>query len=77
MTVGSINIPKLGWTMEEGTLSEWLVEDGATVAAGDPLYVLESDKVENEIEAPESGVLHRTKKAGEAYPVGTEIGRID
>jgi pyruvate/2-oxoglutarate dehydrogenase complex dihydrolipoamide acyltransferase (E2) component len=69
----SINIPKLGWTMEEGTLTEWLVDDGATVAAGDPLYSLESDKVENEIAAPASGV----STAGETYPVGTEIGTIE
>jgi pyruvate/2-oxoglutarate dehydrogenase complex dihydrolipoamide acyltransferase (E2) component len=74
----SINIPKLGWTMEEGTLTEWLVDDGATVAAGDPLYSLESDKVENEIAAPAGGVLRRqTAIAGETYPVGTEIGTIE
>ncbi|MFC8827372.1 lipoyl domain-containing protein [Streptomyces sp. NPDC057137] len=72
-----INIPKLGWTMEEGTLAEWLVDDGAAVAAGEPLYLLESDKVENEIEAPASGVVRQAKKAGESYPVGTEIGTID
>jgi pyruvate/2-oxoglutarate dehydrogenase complex dihydrolipoamide acyltransferase (E2) component len=77
VTVGSINIPKLGWTMEEGTLTEWLVEDGATVAEGDPLYILESDKVENEVAAPVSGVLRQTAAAGEAYPVGTEIGTIE
>jgi pyruvate/2-oxoglutarate dehydrogenase complex dihydrolipoamide acyltransferase (E2) component len=73
----SINIPKLGWTMEEGTLTEWLVDDGATVAAGDPLYSLESDKVENEIAAPTGGVLRQTAIAGETYPVGTEIGTIE
>ena len=33
-----ISIPKLGVSMSEGTLVEWLVADGATVAAGDPLY---------------------------------------
>jgi pyruvate/2-oxoglutarate dehydrogenase complex dihydrolipoamide acyltransferase (E2) component len=76
--VGSpINIPKLGWTMEEGTVTEWLVEDGATVAEGDPLYILESDKVENEIAAPASGVLRQAVAAGEVYPVGTEIGTIE
>ena len=72
-----INIPKLGWTMEEGTLTDWLVEDGATVTAGDPLYMLESDKVENEIAAPASGVLRQKAAAGESYAVGTEIGTIE
>ena len=73
----SINIPKLGWTMEEGTVTEWLVSDGATVAEGDPLYILESDKVENEVAAPATGVLRQLAAAGEAYPVGTEIGTIE
>jgi len=63
--------------MEEGTLSEWLVDDGATIAEGDPLYLLESDKVENEIAAPASGLLRQTGTAGETYPVGTEIGTIE
>jgi pyruvate/2-oxoglutarate dehydrogenase complex dihydrolipoamide acyltransferase (E2) component len=72
-----VNIPKLGWTMEEGILTEWLVADGASVTQGDPLYILESDKVENEIAAPASGVLRRTAEAGESYPVGTEIGTIE
>jgi pyruvate/2-oxoglutarate dehydrogenase complex dihydrolipoamide acyltransferase (E2) component len=72
-----VNIPKLGWTMEQGTLTEWLVEDGVTVAEGNPLYMLETDKVENEITAPASGVLRQSAVAGEAYPVGTEIGTIE
>jgi pyruvate/2-oxoglutarate dehydrogenase complex dihydrolipoamide acyltransferase (E2) component len=72
-----INIPKLGWTMEEGTLTEWLADDGASVSEGDPLYMLESDKVENEIAAPASGVLRRIAAEGESYPVGTEIGTIE
>ncbi|MFJ5263327.1 biotin/lipoyl-containing protein [Streptomyces sp. NPDC088387] len=72
-----INVPKLGWTMEEGILSAWLAEDGATVAEGDPLYVLENDKVENEIPAPAGGVLRQSGVVGETYAVGTEIGRIE
>jgi pyruvate/2-oxoglutarate dehydrogenase complex dihydrolipoamide acyltransferase (E2) component len=73
----SINIPKLGWTMEEGTLTEWLVEEGSTVNEGDPLYILETDKVDNEVVAPAAGVLRRRGVAGEVYPVGTEIGTIE
>jgi pyruvate/2-oxoglutarate dehydrogenase complex dihydrolipoamide acyltransferase (E2) component len=73
----SISIPKLGWTMEEGTLTQWLVDDGASVSEGDPLYVLESDKVENEVAAPASCVLRHSATEGESYPVGTEIGIIE
>jgi len=60
----------------EGTLTEWLVEDGATVQAGQAIYALETDKSVQEIEAPESGKLIQKAAAGETYPVGTEIGEI-
>ena len=73
-----IRIPKLGVAMTEGTIVEWLVEDGATVAAHDPIYVLENDKVENEIESPAAGVIRIVAPAGdEAYDVGTLIATID
>jgi pyruvate/2-oxoglutarate dehydrogenase complex dihydrolipoamide acyltransferase (E2) component len=72
-----ISIPKLGVSMTEGTLVEWLVADGDTVSAGDLLYRVETDKVENEIEAPVSGVVHITGEEGETYDVGTQIGSID
>ena len=72
----SLTIPKLQMSTTEGKLSEWLVEDGATVEAGQPIYSLETDKSVQEIEAPESGKLVQKKPAGETYPVGTEIGEI-
>jgi 2-oxoglutarate dehydrogenase E2 component (dihydrolipoamide succinyltransferase) len=72
-----ISIPKLGVSMTEGTLVEWLVADGDTVAAGDILYRVETDKVENEIEAPVAGVVRITGEEGETYDVGTQIGTIE
>lgn len=72
-----INIPKLGVSMTEGTLVEWMVRDGETVQPGQVLYRLETDKVENDIEAPIGGVVHITGQEGETYPVGTQIGSID
>jgi len=70
-------LPKIGFSMSEGTLSEWLVKDGAKVAAGAPLFSLESDKSVTEIESPASGVLRVLKPVGEIYPVGTVIGMIE
>lgn len=72
-----ISIPKLGVSMTEGTLVEWLVADGDTVQAGDILYRVETDKVENEIEAPVGGVVRITGEEGETYDVGTQIGSIE
>ena len=63
--------------MTEGTLVEWLVADGDPVTPGEELYRIETDKVENEIEAPVAGVVHITGEEGETYEVGTLIGTID
>jgi pyruvate/2-oxoglutarate dehydrogenase complex dihydrolipoamide acyltransferase (E2) component len=72
-----ILLPKIGFSMNEGVLSRWLVEDGATVAQGQPLYELESDKSLQEVEAPASGRLKILVAAtGETYPVGTVLGEI-
>ena len=72
-----ILLPKIGFSMNEGTLAEWLVADGAQVAEGQPLYILESDKSANEVEAPATGVLSIEAEVGEVYPVGTYLGSID
>lgn len=53
-----ITIPRLGWSMEEGTFAEWLKSAGESVQSGDPLFSLESDKVTMEVEALDSGVLY-------------------
>ena len=71
-----LTIPKLQMSTTEGTLVEWLVDDGASVEEGQPIYALETDKSVQEIEAPESGRLTQKMAAGETYPVGTQIGEI-
>ena len=72
-----LRIPKLGISMTEATLSEWLVADGATVQAGTPIYAIEMDKSTNEIEAPVGGVLKIIGEIGQTYEVGALIGSID
>ncbi len=76
MTI-EIRIPKLGMEMTEATLAEWLVDDGARVAQDQPIYLLETDKVETEIPAPVPGVLRRMATAGGVYPVGQIIGELN
>jgi pyruvate/2-oxoglutarate dehydrogenase complex dihydrolipoamide acyltransferase (E2) component len=71
-----IILPKLGFSMEEATLTEWLVADGGAVQEGEPLYAIESEKSVQEIEAPASGTLRVIKEPGEIYQVGTVIGEI-
>ena len=72
-----IILPKIGFSMTEGVLAEWLVEDGASIKEGDPLFAIESDKSTNEVEAPASGVVRILGAAGETYEVGTVIGTIE
>ena len=76
MTTIEIRIPKLGMEMTEATLARWLVDDGAEVAQDQPLYLLETDKVESEIGAPRAGVLRRIGVEGRAYPVGKVIADL-
>jgi pyruvate/2-oxoglutarate dehydrogenase complex dihydrolipoamide acyltransferase (E2) component len=72
-----ILLPKIGFSMNEGILAEWLVEDGGSVSEGMPLYALESDKSTQEVEAPASGTLRIIAAVGETYEVGTLLGRIE
>ena len=52
-----IVVPRLGWSMEEGTFGEWLKPDGTKVERGEPLFVLEGEKSAQDIEAVDSGIL--------------------
>ena len=69
-------LPQLGFSMTEGTLVEWLVKDGQ-VAAGAPLFSLETDKSVQDIESPASGTISLLKAAGELYPVGEVLAVIE
>lgn len=69
-------LPQLGFSMDEGTLVEWLVQDGGDVTEGAPLYAIEGDKSTQEVEAPASGKLQIIAAPGETYPVGTLLCKI-
>jgi pyruvate/2-oxoglutarate dehydrogenase complex dihydrolipoamide acyltransferase (E2) component len=70
-------LPKIGFAMTEGQISEWLVQDGQPVTEGQPLFTLEADKSANEVEAPATGTLRILQPAGSIYEVGTVIGSIE
>jgi pyruvate/2-oxoglutarate dehydrogenase complex dihydrolipoamide acyltransferase (E2) component len=72
-----ILFPKIGFTMNEGTLSQWLVTDGDQVQAGQVLYTLESDKAVEEVEAPASGRVRIIGQPGTVYKVGDLVGTIE
>jgi pyruvate/2-oxoglutarate dehydrogenase complex dihydrolipoamide acyltransferase (E2) component len=71
-----ILLPKIGFSMNEGTLAEWLIPDGGQAVEGQPLYALESDKSTQEVESPATGTLKIVAAVGETYEVGTLLGTI-
>jgi len=72
-----IAVPKWGIEMVEGTINTWNKQAGDTVAKGDEVFEMESDKIVNVWESPVNGVLRRVIAAeGDAHPVGALLGVI-
>ena len=67
-------MPKLGLTMEAGTIIGWHVANGALVEAGTPVLSIETDKVETDVEASASGRLHQIGAPGDTFACGERIG---
>ena len=55
----SVKMPALSPTMEEGSLTKWLVKEGEKVVAGDVIAEVETDKATMEVEAVEDGVFSK------------------
>lgn len=74
-TITPIVMPKWGLEMREGTVTAWLVDEGAEIAVGTPILEVETDKISNAVEAPDPGVLRRkVAKEGETLPVKALLG---
>jgi pyruvate dehydrogenase E2 component (dihydrolipoamide acetyltransferase) len=73
----ALTIPKWGLTMEEGTISEWLLDEGDEVEIETEIVEIASDKINQVIESSVAGVLRRIiGEEGEDYPVKELIGII-
>ena len=70
-------MPRLGFSMEEGRLVDWLVADGAEIAEGAPLYAIEGDKAVQEVESPATGRVRIIAAPDEIYAVGTVLCEIN
>lgn len=74
-----IVVPRLGWSMDEGTFRGWLKKPGETVREGDPLFALEGDKATEEIAALDAGTLSISPDGpsdGDVVRVGLVIGYL-
>lgn len=74
-----VTIPRLGWSMDEGTFVGWLKQDGDAVKAGEPLFELEGEKSLQQVESIDAGILRIAPEcpaAGAVVPVGTLLGYL-
>ena len=66
-----IDMPQLGLTMEKGTILQWMKAEGEAVEKGQPVVLIQTEKVEYEVESPAAGTLLRVvAKDGAEIPVG-------
>ena len=73
-----IEMPKLGYDMETGTVSGWLRHVGDTISRGDVIAEIETDKATVEMEATASGTLSEiVHDAGAEVPVGEPIAWLE
>jgi pyruvate/2-oxoglutarate dehydrogenase complex dihydrolipoamide acyltransferase (E2) component len=73
-----VTMPRLDESMNTGKLIEWLRKEGDRVKEGEPIAVVEGEKTTFEIEAPASGILHKTlRSAGSEVPVDEPIALIE
>ena len=67
----TFGMPSLGHTMEKGKIIEWLKHEGDPIAKGEPLVVIETDKVITEVESPADGIVLRiVAPSEEERPIG-------
>jgi pyruvate dehydrogenase E2 component (dihydrolipoamide acetyltransferase) len=72
-----VTMPVLGLTMERGTIVTWLKEVGDHVEAGEPLFLVETDKATSDAPSPAAGTLVRILSGeGESVAVGTVIAIV-
>ena len=71
-----IVLPKLGMTMLEGTITEWYVQPGDAVTPGDLLFAFETEKVNYDVAAEDSGTLHVLAQADATVDAGAIVAYL-
>jgi 2-oxoglutarate dehydrogenase E2 component (dihydrolipoamide succinyltransferase) len=72
-----ISVPAVGESINSGILSVWHKKDGETVAAGEVVFTLETDKVSTEVNAPEAGVLKTLAAEGDEVKIGQVVATLE
>jgi pyruvate dehydrogenase E2 component (dihydrolipoamide acetyltransferase) len=75
--IKEFKLPKMSDTMDTGQITKWLVKEGDFIKKGEPVFEMQTDKVNLEVESLEEGVLLKiVGKEGEDIPVGQVIAYI-
>jgi pyruvate dehydrogenase E2 component (dihydrolipoamide acetyltransferase) len=73
-----VKLPQLGESVTEGTITEWLVEEGESVEEDQPLFEISTDKIDTEVPSPASGVLKEIRaQVDDTVEVGTVVALIE
>jgi len=72
-----VKVPVVGESITSGVLSVWHKKDGDSVAEGEVLFTLETDKVSTAVNAPESGVLKTQAAEGDEVKIGQVVALIE
>ncbi len=72
-----IKIPEIGESILEALVANWMKEDGDTVSKDEIICELETDKVNVELTAEASGILHIVIPTGQTVPIGTVIATLE
>ena len=75
--MSAVLVPQLSLSMEDAKVSRWLVEHGETVAVGQPVVELETDKATVEVEAPDAGVLRIVAAEGAIVAVDGVLAELE
>jgi len=73
-----VTMPKFGLMMQKAIITNWYKIPGEAVKKGEPLFSIETEKVNTDVEAPETGVLTKIMaEMGETAEVAATIAEID
>lgn len=76
VSVYQVVMPRLGLTMREGKILDWLKKDGDLVSKGEPLFTIENEKASLEIESPASGILQILVPVDVVVPILTPVANL-
>jgi 2-oxoglutarate dehydrogenase E2 component (dihydrolipoamide succinyltransferase) len=78
MALHPVYMPKFGMTMTEGIIVRWHKQVGDIVAAGEPLVIVQTEKVDTEVPSPVGGVVAEIRfQVDDEAPVGEVIAQIE